>query len=624
MEDLLLMNKSGKSIDKNSKSRFNVSVKEILYWLGFLILVFLVAMWLGVLPGLELPNILNSVWWGTAKDLMNNQNWFDYSCDNFAYPIGVKGNEAFTICFLTRIFLTMGISEVLSLSLCFFVLYLSGAFSLIFLLRIICKNKGCQYLGFLLYYLVPILQANTAIAQTYFGYLFIPVCILADCCLAVYIQNEEHKISKAILLFATHLLAKLLLVGIGWYLSVIYASVSCLCLQILILFAIKKNNKKRILQYELLFVGIGVVTWFIAMYLIKLLIPAGTEDFSYPMERFNGSSVDLLTCFIPSITQKLSDYISINDFIPEGMLLTGDSGFHSNYIGFAILICNFYGVINKKYRTKYSITLFIVAIIMFVLACGPAFKFCKFIPEDASVYSVSMEGQFVFPWKFLWYIFPISDMRTVYRWMFGSYICLIINASYILSNVLENEKKNKKRRIFAICVIGLMIIEYFPNNTFDSVKNKFDNYQMAVQQKNDMCDEIRPYIEESSIAVISNMGGRDNHYSCQIIASGLNIKVYNVSGDKNAAILSELPGEISNIINQGDLDELTKNTITVLENDEADYVIFPAFDLRTGATKWPDDQTTLDNRNASINYLEEYFSGRYECVRTEHYLIVSK
>lgn len=589
--------------------------------LGAFILSF--AMLLGVLPGFQLPNLAMSVWWGSAKDLMNNVNWFNFLCDNVGYPDGLEFNEGYSVGLLTRLFLTMGGKEVFSLSLCFFVIYLLGVIALFFTLIRISHNFGITLFGMGMYYLIPALGANDVIVPTYLGYLLIPICLLSDYLFVSCILNRSEKKLKAIGALGLGMGAffvKLLLVATTWYLSVIYAVVSCLVLQFLILLK-KRDTVKDFFVDEMLFGLLGVLTWMAAMYLILCLMPEGTAEFVYGLERYNSSSVDLLTTVIPAETQKLSDWININAFIPENKKLTGDAAMHANYLGIAMLACSILGVASKKFRDKYSIVLFVVGVIMFVLSLGPALKFGTFIDVNEWEYEVKLDNQLVFPWKNMYFIFPLSKMRTTYRWIFGTYICLVVNFVYIVSKVMQD----KKYRTMGCVLLCIAFVEYFPNNTMNTVTGRFDNYNMAVQQKADLCDEIRPYVEADSVAVLSNFGASKNCYLAACIGAGLDIRVWNVTGDRNVEMFSGMmPEEIQGILSEASPENLTCYTDKVLVNGKADYVIFPTFNLRKDVYEWPEAQENRARQLEIINIIEDALESKYNCIKTEHYLIVCK
>lgn len=592
-------------------------------WLILFIFMLSIAVWLGVIPGLQLPNLSLSVWWGSAKDLMNNASWFDFSCDNVGYPDGLEFNEGYSVGSLTRLFLALGGEEVFSLSLCFFAIYLLGAGALFYMLFKISHNYWITLFGMGMYYLIPALGANDVIVPTYFGYLLIPICMLSDYLFVSCILNRKEKIPKTkdtLILGIVAFLTKLLLVATTWYLSVIYAVVSCLVLQFLLILT-KRDGVKDFFIDEMLFALLGVLTWMVAMFLIQILMPEGTSDFVYGLVRYNGSSVDLLTTVIPAVTQKLSDYINIYAFVPENGKLTGDAGMHANYLGIAMIGCSIWGVSSKKYRDKYSIVLLGVGIIMLILSLGPALKCGKFIDVNEFAYEVKMDDQLVFPWKNMYLIFPLSKMRTTYRWIFGTYICLVVNFVHTISKVMQD----KKYQVVGILLMCLAFVEYFPNDVVNTVKERFENYNMAVQQKIDLCDEIRPYVEEESVVVLSNFGSSQNCYLSACIGSGLDIRIWNVTGDKNVEMFSNtMPEEIQGIIAATSPEDLTYYTDMVLVNGQADYVIFPTFNLRTDVYVWPETQETRAQRIENMNVIESILEEKYSCIRTEHYLIVSK
>lgn len=592
-------------------------------WVILIAFILLFSVLLGVFPGCQLPNLVLSTWWGSAKDLLNNSNWFDFTCDNvgYGYETGIQFNEGYSIGLIIRLFLSVGLDEVFSLSLCFFVLYLLGAVALFYALLMISNHFWMTLFGMGMYYLIPALRINGTIAPTYFGWLLIPVCILCDCLLISCISNRNKKnVISVVVIGIASFLGKLLLVSTTWYLSVIYAVLSCLVLQgVLIL----DNHRqlKRFVKDEMFFILLGVLMWMLAMFIIQCLMPAGTADIAYGLERYNGSSVDVLTMIIPSDTQKLSDYININLFIPDGRKLTGDVGMHANYLGLVMVACNVWGATNKKYRDKYSIVFFVVGLIMLVLSLGPALKFGTMIADNKFAYEVDMEGQLVFPWKNLYFLFPLNKMRTTYRWIFGTYICLVVGFVYMISKVI----KDKKNYILCSVLIFLAFVEYFPNNTVNTVKGTFHNYDMAQQQKADICDELRPFVKEGAVAVISNFGSSKNCYLSICIGSDLNLKLWNVTGDKNVGFTADSQTEeIKGILKESSSEELIHYTDMVLTSGDADYVIFPTFDLRYDVYSWPEEQATRDNRLESMNLLESDLADEYSCIRTQHYLIVSK
>lgn len=591
----------------------------------YIIINLIGALYLGVMPGFSFPYATCSVWAAQIRDLINNSNLFDFHNISTFFPFGCELNEGFFNAVLGKILILISnCDSITALSITIYIAYAMGFFSLCYIIYTLCKSHINTIILVIFYYVTPFLAAQALNFPVFIGMLLLPVGMIADIRIAAYILKEETVQKpkyKFLIAFLAVFLLRLIASSASWYTGVILASVSCLLQLLLLIFNTKhiKEYKNRLKAYVI----ICIIPWGLALGSILMITATGTSSFSYGLSRFNGSSMDLLTFLLPSSEQlpaRLGIYAQ--RFIPTGFVLTGDSSMWSNYFGTLPLILIFIYLIKTRKKDKIFWGLLLTSIVMFVLSLGPALKIRAILPEaETAIYSLSTKKQLNFPWKGIYSLFPVSKMRTTYRWIIGTYFINVVLLARISANP---DKRTKVRKLVTSGVLLLCVLNVMPlQNPIEKINDTKMLYNNAYIQRKELASDISKFIKPDSKIAICFYGGSNNSYLAPIIATELEAKLFCGSGDKANNLAKEyIPEEIIELQNADTPDKIAKMISIVSQKSLCDYVLLPYFDLRYDINIWSDLNEEQKNKQVIAAQAAELLGNDYTFFYDENYLIV--
>ncbi len=583
------------------------------------------ALYLGVVPGFSLPYATCSVWAAQIRDLINNSKLFDFHNISTFFPFGCELNEGFFNAVLGKIIILVShCDSIVALSITIYIAYALGFFSLCYIIYALCKSHVNTIILVTLYYVTPFLTAQALNFPVFIGMLLLPVGMIADIKIAAYILKENTvQTSKYKILFAflAVFLLRLIASSASWYTGVILASVSCLLHLILLVLNTKhlKEYKYRLKSYFV----ICIIPWGLALGSILMITASGTSSFSYGLNRFNGSSMDLITFLLPSSEQLFASLgIYAQRFIPTGFVLTGDSSMWNNYFGTLPLILIFIYLLKTKRKDKIFWGLLLTSVVMFVLSLGPALKIGTALPEtETAIYNLSIKNQLSFFWKGIYSLFPVSKMRTTYRWIIGTYFINIVLLARISANF---DKSTKLKKLIISGLLFLCVLNVVP---LQSPKEKIDytkmQYQNAYTQRKELATDISKFIRPDSKIAVCFYGGSNNSYLAPIIATELNAKLFCGSGDKANTLAKEyIPKDIIELQNADTPDQIAKMISVVSQKSLCDYVLLPFFDLRYDINIWSELNEAQKNKQDIAAQTAELLGNNYTFFYDDNYIIV--
>lgn len=592
------------------------------------------AAYLGVLPFCTLPTLdFNISLVGQIANFKGNAP-LDFSFTGMMYPYGSKVNEGFAIYFLARIFYGAGISAIDSLTLTYFLLFALGYFAMIFVIYKISQNVIISILLSISYFMSPFVSLNSGIPQMYLGVMLMPLQVMIDILLLEYMQRSLEKNNKrqSILLFVVAFSSRFFMAAVGWYTAVISAVLSCLFF-LLLLFGEKENLWIRVKQYWLYI----LMPWFLGMLLIMIQTPKGTSSFIYKMEYFYASSLDIITLFLPTGAYKISDLIPLlRNYLANNDLALIGGDIQYCYLGFSTLIAM--GIIlfqKEDKKKKEKICLIISAVALLVLAIGPGFRFFEMIStQDINGYaSYFMEKEKVvsLPWSFLYRIFPLKSMRTVYRWFYGTRMATFLMIALAAKKLAcEHSKKRffaAAKKVIAYIMVLLCLFENIPYsmswNLMDSYKTmSYDTLKDVYPSE--ICDELKEVLtKDNALVTISTYDFSNNGILTPFLVSEWGIRTYAGCGDK-AIETAELlyPKAVWKLQKAATSDDIITYTEQISRQKLCDYIILPFYSLRDAGYYWPMPEEMQERLMTIAEEVEKGLYGKYPIVKTAHYMVI--
>ncbi len=608
---------------------YSNKTKQFLFFVAVAALFVFIAFLLGVMPGCTLPSVTNSTWAGFVDDSTRSAVYTQYS-DRTFYPYGASQNEGFSISIIKGIFTIFGLNSLNALLASFFVIYTIGFISMIYVSFKLSKSRVITLLTTLLFYISPFLLSQKVVLPVYIGILVLPLSFFIDYTVfQVFKQKElfwrkstKCMLVKILLLIAASFFVKLIVVSTGWYTGFMCAFCSLAFFFLITVLDLKAKDYGNIKTKIVNLAVYVLIPWMAALAWIAMIMPPGTADFSYGVDRFYGSSIDSVTLLLPNENQLFSQIVpSVNNFIPENLMLTGSTAFWSNYMGYAMVSAIFVLQIKNKTNKKVSWTLILIAVVMLALSLGPALKFFALIDAEQYTYNLSMESsKVIFPWNGIYNIFPISAMRTVYRWFLMFQAIMILLFTILIGKAFLNKKR--AYRILALTVSLICILEFLPVSIPNVINEKLSNFKTAEMLLKDIRGNLDGIIERDSVVAIGLGGNSNNKYLSAIMISGFDSHIYSGSGDKSAVLSNEYtPYNICELNSENDPREIARLITLIDERNLADYVVLPYYDMTSDIYSWPPDQTSIEEQKAIADDVESCLDGRYNVFHSDYYTV---
>lgn len=576
----------------------------------------LVAFYFGFVPCVTIPSLgLNYSVMGTMS------NFSHLTMDSTLYPYGGVAFEGFGLDFIGKaIYFFVNDSKV-AMSLLYLLIFTISYISVVFLGSKLLKNKVLVCFFIIVFYLNPYLIQHLSVPPMVCGALLISFSLVLDCWIyssASTIRGGQDK-RKKILFWICQMLGRLFIVSFGWYTAVLSAVLSCLVL--LVYFTIRMIQEKE-WKTGIYYLDYTVMPWFVAMAIVLGMTPKSTSSFASGLEFLNGTSVDIVTLFLPG---KKNEWISrlipsIEDVLPEGNMLYGDATMWDNYLGYILIVCAVIGFILIK-KNKEKIALLITGIVGLVLSMGPALKCFTHHDAGTYVYNLPFENQLVFFWKDLFGIFPMSVMRAVYRWLLIPRIVLILLA-FLGLRELWNRKKAFRVIVVALCLGA--VIEYYPASGVPYTIRERTKWDQQLEQFDEtVVEKLAQYVDEGDVLAISKYWNSSNSYIAPYLMECLGTKTYAGAGDKSYAIAQDyIPNDIKKLQGSINCDEIVYYINESLDKKLCDAVILPFFDMREDSYKWAPTQEKVDLYRDFAENVAGELNGKFEIAIEDYFMII--
>lgn len=572
----------------------NFSIKEIKIqkiigittFIGLSVFLFFIY---GLIPGLYVNNFSAMTMMAANTQCVINDGIFSISyCSNFGFPIGYPFLEGLPFIYLSAITaklfnLSPYIANVLT-----GILFIEVALISVYLLLIKLGSKKfiAIMMGFL-FLSLPIIYKQSGYLYLMYGFALIPLYILLEAFLIRNFANNQRK--TTLMIFSTlaiYTAIRSLSIFMDGYSFVMSGTISGL----IVCFFILKSIKKDSITY-LRIPAIIIIGNISAILLYQFYVPGNANYPIMPIDFFRAAGIDVVGFLLPSEAYLLADKLDIAKNW-EGLKFYGDgSNISMYYIGFILLVTYLFYLFTKVKKTNFIHKVIIIAgILAFIISLGPSIKindtrevenkinitFSDYLmPPEAATINMHTDQLFV-------KIPGINNMRAVHRWYIIFILSVIVTSSLFLTDI------SKKQKILSYLILGLIIVELFPN--IGTLNGKYtNNYHALKNFDKDVIETMQKYIgEDEKIFFIS----KENDFLANYISAKLNTKSYNAGGDKNFGITSKFwPNTIKNMRNTG---EQNLNVYAAIKEGGVDKIILPHFNLRWNSYSWPPKKPTYD------------------------------
>lgn len=630
-------------VNKQTRTSVLSAVKSFLrkhiFIVGFIFVLICIAPIYGIVPGHQLPGL--GIWmdiWGEVSCIAKySVTEFD-NCKDVLMPLGKVSIQSMVSTWTQGLLVKFvgveaEVASSLTAVLYIFLAYL-GFYAISSKLGL---SKLLAILITLLFLSSGFVRSHLGNPSLLFGFMLLPLSIYSDIKLVDLLRGDSsvrqsrrrlHRLVAFTIVFLMILLVRALIAGTEWYVTIIALTGS------LVFFSVMAFH--RVLYHESLSkkisaLSLGAITllstWGLGILPFYLMIKrfSALENTRMSADFLRGQGVDMFTLIYPGNDSWLLSYLfDLKGLMPA--LFFGDgTNAKGNYIGLSILLLLLIGLVymfkrRSEYRSVVMSGLFIALVVTFILSLGPSLKahsLCEYcIQSDSSLIIYNMpaeEAVMELPTEELYSLFPLSSMRSVYRWLAYPKAVMLIFALYSFSMLMVS-----RRRWLMFVLLFAVVIELFPPITSE-IRRKSLNYEMN-QSFNKELEELDFYIDDDErVFFLSD----ENDYLASYIISKVSAKTYNGAGDKNLVLAREQwPEEVLRLRNyKNHSNEQNREAIIgLLDSGSVDIVIVPYFSLRWSSYWWPPSpESTLSQENDFKAYKD---IPSTEIENTEYFLII--
>lgn len=548
----------------------------------------------GALPGFMVPTTGQAIW--TLGFAQSFANGFSIYATNFGLPAPAAISFGLAAALPTALFLKIGVPPADAYALAFALWFTVAFYGAYRFVRLIGGRGGISLLCALLWLTLPVIWQHADYSMVSLGFALLPAYFYA----ALRLVRYERNLPSSILFLAATLSAAFM----DGYSFMMFASGVAILL--LVSFAISSTERKEILYKCFPVTGAAFAISYLlyTAYIGKTRFEAEDLDFF----RAFGSNIEFF--FVP--TQGglwLPDFVGLSA-VRQEINYFGDGSVFNASFALVLIIAAIYALATRSSDVRLKVAFLLVGLCGFYMALGPSFKWNVLRPEGD--FGPLMPFQYA-PWRtgteFLsTYVPGFNNMRASYRWvalgMFGAWALL---ALHVASHRVQSGT--------TIAIILAGIAFNMPTRAVIA----------ANVQARETIVEIDRYVE--SLRPIFQPGERvafvpfRNDFFANYMASKLDIRTYNIGGDKNLAVamagwpdtmLAFEPGKAG--------PEFGKKVLRLLTEQDAEVAAIPYMDLLWAAHQWPRATEYFDEMQPYVDEIQS--SGMVDIIRSGNFAFV--
>ena len=569
-------------VDALSERREIPRSAKIALEVGFALALFvLVVVIHGLVPGTFFPVLGASLAVvALGESLALGSLW---SCpQHFGYPLGAPVATGAPVVYveavLIKIFGLSGVNAFIVANWIFLAAAFLGARAL---LRSFGIGEWLASLSSAIYLTSIFILGHQGITVLMLAFALLPCSILLDLSIHNALASAQcQSATKVGLLVACSFAWRIGLLLLDGYTFVISA-VFPFCLLVFAIATRPRMGWKRWLGYASLIVAAYGVAY--AVY--GWYIPGGSGYAAMPADFFRAQGADLATLVVSlNNSSQLWSWIGISPQYTAYQFYGDGSNAFYNYLGLSLLI-GIAGAVFLWRREPVVRPLVAAGAICLLLAIGPSIKVMDIRPPVPATGKITFSDYLMPPQQATLnlgtdrlYTQPpgIRVMRAVYRWLSGFKAVIFLLSTTALAFLLRS-----RRFVLAGVCLCLLVVDSVP-----PIKPSFARYAAFEKAKQRFYGELIPEMRSvigprSTVLFVSS----ENDYLANPIATALDVRTYNVGGDKNVDMAKlHWPPEVQAIRAGKDV---IKNARRLHERGDLDFLVFPHFNLRWDSYRWP-------------------------------------
>jgi hypothetical protein len=587
-------------------------------WLGVLALYVLVLWQLNVRPN-KLPNsAAYYLFGGNANCLAGEFPNLDFACDANGHPSGLIIAFGYPHVWLAAaVEWATPLDTLNAVRLVWATTLLIALVGARRLFGLVGSAPWVAWVGAALFLVSPIVANQSGYGPLQLGFALVPCYVLTDRWFITCMERRRYRLVAACVVVAIRSFA-LFTDGYSFVMSLVPIAV------LYVIWGVRWVSRSG--AWRMVAVASGTALFSIASAYFLYTRYVGVEEFDeVPMDFFRGQGVDLFALAVPPASSWVFRALGWHHTIEASQAYSDGRNLGDVYLGWSLVAAAIGGLVVAYRRRRGAVTLlpFVVAgAVGFLLALGPSLKIADFRPSEAllngvpaaSVYFMSSDAATA-PTGLGWlYRLPgIDTMRALYRWELLVRLGLLLLAMIAVSKLMTRGR--------ALAVAGFVVLALI---TADTLTSPFDAHRRGVgalarveQFTTDVVDPLVGVVGGGERVVLVNpapQGSGTNFYLANWICPRLDVRCYNVGGDKGGALAAadQPPAVLQVMFSTDDLE----NRIDALFSEHlVDAVILVAFDMRADAYAWPPaDAAAGAARDAAETIVG---SGRFEADRQQ-------
>ncbi|MGE8317172.1 MAG: hypothetical protein ACN6O3_00410 [Comamonas sp.] len=518
---------------------------------------------------------------------------------NMGYPSLAPMSTMLAPGLVMELFLLCGFTAQNAFTASFILWYSLGYWGAYKLARTNGVKTEISALLALLWMAFPIVWNSSRYSHLHFGLVLLPF-LFFSCIKAI--DSIKSKNFQALLLYP---LTALLAVFTDGYTFMFFAIGSSIILlhQVWAMKEIRIGIIKKILPLHAFSFAIAYTAY--AVYIGK------TAYNPAPLDFFRGWGVDLLFLAQPSLgVHWLWDTLGLSTSRTEAHLFGDESVWISSFC-LPLIIAGGIAYWKSRKTFVFAGAMLLLAIFGAYMALGPSIKLDatraaelgRSMPAELALGSTG--NAFLSE-----YIPGFKSMRASYRWIalcfFGLW-GLLVGYFYITRH--KNHAINK-------LLLVILIVLFIPNISTHT-QEKINNYIGFSGIDDDLVQELKKDVIPGEIVAFLPW---NNDFIMNYLAPKLDIKSYNVGGDKNVdTAYKKWPPSLRLLSANSWNDQYSLNTLLFLATENVDAVIFPYFDMLEAAHAWPSPPIYQERVTQVFQELED--SGYVTVINKNNYSV---
>ena len=533
----------------------------------------------GAVPFVAVPTLGQAIWTTGFSQSFANSSIFSIHATNFGLPEPAVPAFGLAGAYPAGLFIAAGLHPADAYSL-MAAMWLTLAFFGAWRLSL---NFGLNYLyatfSAMLWMSMPIIWAHGCYSMLSLGMAMFPLYFWCALRLFEYRSSSNAERIKAA---GCYISVCVLSVFMDGYTFVMFAVGSTiLSVYIFLRFAMLRRHLLQF-AFPTHFVSFAFAYILYAWYIGRL------QFHPSPLNVFQSFGVDLTFLSIPTrgmlwLWDEIGLSISRSD-----ITFFGDSSVWTTTFCLPLILIGLVAWWKTRKQWRLADAFFLLALIGFYMALGPSLKLNatkpirmqQEAPGQMSAGMMSSE-QAVAPTGNAWLyknVPGLRNMRATYRWsalgVFGFWALLI----------MLPKKAKGFGKIVVLTTMGLLLLSNLPHMESKWVEYK-ENREKFKRIDTDLVKNMKETLRKGELVAFLPYG---NDFLVNYVASRVNIRTYNIGGDKNLAIASQnWPQAMRNYgMNRIDSD-LAKTVLNMLSRGKADAVVLTYIDMLRASWIWP-------------------------------------